>query len=85
MSGLASRIETAVEDATQLNQGSLYPALVRLEQRGWIKGAGRTTETHREASDHEITRVGLRAFGELTATWERSVELVARLLSSEAD
>ena len=83
--GIASRIESVVDGAIRLNQGSLYPALIRLEQRGWIRGTWRTTETHREARYYEITRAGLRAFAEQTARWERSVELVARLLAGEAD
>ena len=83
--GIASRVESVVEGAIRLNQGSLYPALIRLEQRGWIQGTWRTTETHREARYYEITRAGRRAFAEQSARWERSVDLVARLLAREAD
>src|SRR6187200_1769164 len=58
---LASRLEQVAEHPLMLNQGTLYPALVRLEQRGWIKGAWRQTETRREAKYYTITAAGRRA------------------------
>jgi DNA-binding PadR family transcriptional regulator len=68
-----------------LNQGTLYPALVRLEQKGWVKGTWQTTENGREAKYYAITRAGTRAFAEQAAWWERSAGLVNRLLTSEGD
>src|ERR671923_990893 len=59
--GLASRLEQVAEHPLMLNQGTLYPALVRLEQKGWIKGAWQRTETNREAKYYSLTRAGRRA------------------------
>lgn len=83
--GIAARIEQVANEALRLNQGTLYPALVRLEQKGWIKGTWQTTENGREAKYYAITREGGRALAEQAARWERSAGLVNRLLTSEAD
>lgn len=82
--GIASRLEQISEDALRLNQGTLYPALVRLEQRGWIKGAWRTTENNREAKYYSLTRAGRRALGEETARWHEVAELVDKVLAAGA-
>ena len=58
---LASRLEQVAEHPLMLNQGTLYPALVRLEQRGWIKGTWRQTESRRDAKYYAITPAGRRA------------------------
>ena len=68
----------------RLNQGTLYPALVRLEQRGWIKGSWQTTENNREARYYVITRAGARALADQIDRWQRSAGLVNRLLADEA-
>lgn len=83
--GIAARIEQVAEQAIRLNQGTLYPALVRLEQKGWIKGAWQMTENNREAKYYTITRSGVRALSEQAAWWQRSAGLVNRLLTSEAE
>ena len=83
--GIAARIEQVAEQAIRLNQGTLYPALVRLEQKGWIKGAWRTTENNRDAKYYAITRAGTRALAEQAAWWERSAGLVNRLLADGSD
>jgi transcriptional regulator len=83
--GIAARIEQVAEQAIRLNQGTLYPALVRLEQKGWIKGAWRTTENNRDAKYYAITRAGTRALAEQAAWWERSAGLVNRLLAGGTD
>ena len=83
--GIAARIEQVAEQAIRLNQGTLYPALVRLEQKGWVKGTWQTTENNREAKFYAITRSGTRALAEQAAWWQRSAGLVNRLLTSEAD
>lgn len=67
----------------RLNQGSLYPALVRLEQKGWIKGAWRTTENNREARYYIITKAGAREIEAQVDRWQRSTGLVNRLLASD--
>ena len=59
--GLASRLEQVAEHPLMLNQGTLYPALVRLEQKGWIKGTWQRTESNREAKYYAITKAGTRA------------------------
>src|SRR4030095_9281749 len=59
--GLASRLEQVAEHPLTLNQGTLYPALVRLEQKGWIKGTWQRTESNREAKYYAITKAGTRA------------------------
>ena len=67
-----------------LNQGTLYPALVRLEQKGWIKGAWQTTENNREAKFYTITRAGTRALEKQTARWRRLAGLVEKLLLNDS-
>ena len=80
---LASRLEQVADHPLTLNQGTLYPALVRLEQRGWIKGDWRRTETNREAKYYTITRSGLRAVGHQAERWRRLSGLVNKLLLDE--
>ena len=79
--GLAARLEQVAEPSLTLNQGTLYPALVRLEQRGWIKGTWQRTESHREAKYYRITRSGLRALHRRAESWRRLAGLVDLLLS----
>jgi PadR family transcriptional regulator, regulatory protein PadR len=83
--GIAARIEQVAEQAIRLNQGTLYPALVRLEQKGWIKGSWRTTENNREAKYYAVTRAGTRALADEAAWWLRSASLVNRLLTDGAE
>ena len=82
--GLAARLEQVAEHPLMLNQGTLYPALVRLEQKGWIKGAWQRTESHREAKYYSITRAGARALGKQTERWRRLAGLVDKLLINES-
>lgn len=81
---LAARLEQVASDPLVLNQGTLYVALVRLEQKGWIKGAWGTTENNREAKFYTITRNGLRALDVHTARWRRLAGLMNRLLLDES-
>jgi PadR family transcriptional regulator, regulatory protein PadR len=78
--GLASRLEQIGDHPLLLNQGTLYPALVRLEQKGWISGSWQRTETNREAKYYTITKSGTRALGEQEEKWRRLSSLVNRLL-----
>ena len=82
--GLAARLEQVAEHPLLLNQGTLYPALVRLEQKGWIKGAWQRTETNREAKYYAITKAGTRALGKQTERWRRLAGLVDKLLINES-
>ena len=82
--GLAARLEQVAEPSLTLNQGTLYPALVRLEQKGWIKGAWQRTESNREAKYYSLTRAGRRAVQEQTERWRRLAGLVEKLLLNES-
>src|SRR6185295_11392435 len=82
--GLASRLEQMADHPLLLNQGTLYPALVRLEQKGWIKGNWQKTENNRDAKYYAITTAGLRALEKETERWKRLAGLVDRLLIDEA-
>ena len=82
--GLAARLEQVAEPSLTLNQGTLYPALVRLEQKGWIKGVWQRTESNREAKYYSITRAGGRALQKQTERWRRLAGLVDKLLLDEA-
>jgi PadR family transcriptional regulator len=81
--GLASRLEQVADHPFSLNQGTLYPALVRLEQRGWIKGNWRKTESNRDAKYYAITAAGRRAVDEQAERWRRLSGLVNKLLLDE--
>jgi len=82
--GLAARLEQVADHPLMLNQGTLYPALVRLEQKGWIKGAWQTTENSREAKYYAITKAGMRALDKEIERWRRLAGLVDRLLMNES-
>ena len=82
--GLAARLEQVAQPSLTLNQGTLYPALVRLEQRGWIKGAWQRTETNREAKYYSITKAGGRALHQQAERWRRLAGLVEKLLLGES-
>src|SRR6201987_143801 len=81
---IASRLEQVSDRLLNLNQGTLYPALVRLEQYGWIKGTWGRTESNREAKYYVITKAVQKALGEETQTWRRMSALVERLLLEES-
>jgi PadR family transcriptional regulator PadR len=82
--GLTHRIEQLSQDALQVGQGSIYPALVRLEQRGWIDTDWRTTENNRRAKYYRLTAAGRRAFGSEVASWNRFVSAVSLVLAAES-
>jgi transcriptional regulator len=81
--GLAARLAQVSDHPLSLNQGTLYPALVRLEQKGWIKGTWQTTESNREAKYYAITKSGARALEQQTEKWRRLAGLVDKLLLDE--
>ena len=80
---IAARLEQVSGDALRLNQGTLYPALVRLEQQGWIKGSWRKTEKNRDAKFYAITKPGQKALGEETERWRRLSGLLEKLLCEQ--
>ena len=77
---LATRLAQVSDHPLSLNQGTLYPALVRLEQKGWIKGKWQKTESNREAKFYAITKSGERGLVEQTERWRRLAGLVDKLL-----
>ena len=77
---LATRLAQVSDHPLSLNQGTLYPALVRLEQKGWIKGTWQKTETNRDAKYYAITRAGVRELTRQTERWRRLAGLVDKLL-----
>jgi len=81
---LATRLEQVSDHPFTINQGTLYPALVRLEQKGWIKGEWRTTEHNREAKYYRISKAGGRALEQQTERWRRLASLVDKLLLGES-
>jgi PadR family transcriptional regulator PadR len=81
--GIANRLQQVSDDTLNLNQGTIYPALVRLEQYGWTRGAWGKTENNREAKYYTITRAGLKALEEETARWRQMSGVVERLLAEE--
>ena len=80
---IATRIEQISEELICLNQGTLYPALVRLEQQGWIKGTWGRTEKNREAKYYAITKAGQKALDTETQRWRRMAGLMDKLLCEE--
>jgi len=79
---IATRLEQVSGDLLHLNQGTLYPALVRLEQQGRIKGIWGKTESNREARFYAITKAGQKALAQETLRWRRITGLVEKLLSA---
>lgn len=80
--GIARRIQQVSEDMLQLNQGTLYPALVRLEQRGWIRSKWGFSENNRRARFYSLTKSGKKRLALEAQNWERMSALIARLLRS---
>lgn len=80
--GLTHRIQELSKDALRVGQGSIYPALVRLEQRGLIDTSWRTTENSRQAKYYRITTAGRRAMGEELASWRRFVSVMDLVLDA---
>ena len=78
--GIANRVEQVAENLLSLKQGSLYPALVRLEQNGWIRATWRKTENNRDAKYYSLSKAGERALEKETERWRRSAGLVEKLL-----
>ena len=81
---IATRLQQLSGDLLQLNQGTLYPALVRLDQQGRIKGTWGKTESNREAKFYAITKAGQKALAEETLRWRRMSGLVEKLLTEGA-
>ena len=78
--GIALRIEQVSEDLLQLNQGTLYPALLRLEQRGWIASRWGVSENNRKAKYYSLTRAGRKQLAEEAESWARMSAMINRVL-----
>ena len=79
--GIARRIEQVSGNTVSLNQGTIYPALLRLEQRGWVKSEWGISETGRRAKFYSLTRVGRKQIEQETENWERIAATMARFLA----
>jgi transcriptional regulator len=80
---IARRIEQVSGELLRLNQGTLYPALLRLQQRGWISGKWGTSENNRRARFYAITRAGRKQLASEAADWERMAAIITRLLQTQ--
>lgn len=80
--GIAQRLQQVSREAVQINQGSLYPALHRLEQKGWLKAEWRESETGREAKFYSLTRAGQKQLAVEKESWDRLATAV-RLIFEE--
>jgi PadR family transcriptional regulator PadR len=78
--GIVRAIQTRSGDTLLVDHGSLYPALQRLEQRGWIKGAWGTSDNKRRARFYTLTAAGRKQFAIETSRWNRLVESIARVM-----
>jgi transcriptional regulator len=79
--GIARRIEQVSDNGLSLNQGTIYPALLRLEQRGWIKAEWGLSESNRRARFYSLTRTGRKQIEKETENWERIAATMARFLA----
>ncbi len=80
--GIANRIQQLSEDVLAVNQGSLYPALHRLEEKGWIAAEWGNSENNRRARFYTLTRAGRRQLADETQSWERFSAAVGRVLAA---
>ncbi|HEU0090768.1 MAG TPA: PadR family transcriptional regulator [Vicinamibacteria bacterium] len=80
--GIAQRIQQVSQDVLRVNQGSLYPALHRLEEEGWIAAEWGSSENNRKAKFYRLTRTGQRQLEAETENWKRLAEAVGRVLQT---
>ena len=78
--GIALRIQQVSKDLLQLNQGTLYPALLRLEQRGWLTSKWGVSENNRKAKFYSLTRAGRKQLEEEAESWDRMSAMINRVL-----
>ena len=80
--GIAQRIQQVSDDLLQLNQGTLYPALLRLEQRAWVAAKWGVSDNNRRAKFYSLTRSGKKQLAEETASWDRMSAVINRVLGA---
>lgn len=78
--GIARRIEQISEEALQLNQGTIYASLVRLQQKGWIKGEWGASDNNRKAKFYSLTRAGRKQLSAESENWKRMASVIGRVL-----
>jgi PadR family transcriptional regulator PadR len=83
--GIARRIEQMSGAALELNQGTLYPALVRLEQRGWIRSSWGVSANNRRARFYSLTKTGRKQLAVETESWERMASVITRMLQGSGE
>lgn len=83
--GIARRIEQVSGDEVLLNQGTIYAALIRLQQRGWIDAEWGTSDNNRKAKFYSITRAGRKQLAADTAYWQRLTSVMTRVLAMSAE
>ena len=81
--GISQRIQQISEDVLRVNQGSLYPALHRLESAGWIDAEWGASDNNRQAKFYRLTRTGQKQLREEAQQWERMADAVARIMAAE--
>jgi len=79
--GIARRLEQVSENLLEMNQGTLYPALLRLQQRGWINSKWGASENNRRARFYSLTKAGRKQLAAEEENWERTAALMARVLA----
>jgi PadR family transcriptional regulator PadR len=82
--GISQRIQQISDNVLRVNQGSLYPALQRLDTAGWIASEWGASENNRQAKFYRLTKTGARQLKDETAQWERMTVAVQRILETEA-
>ena len=82
--GIAQRMQQVSEDVLRLNQGTLYPALLRLEQRGWISSRWGISENNRNAKFYSLTRTGRRQLRDEAAGWNQMAAVINRVLKASS-
>ena len=80
--GIAQRIHRAVDDLIRIEDGSLYPALYRMEERGWVKSEWGVSENNRRAKFYRLTRTGRKQLDGERANWERISQAITRILQT---
>lgn len=82
--GIARRIEQVAQGMLALNQGTIYPALLRLEQKGWISSKWGTSDNNRRARFYDITRAGKKQLAVETESWARTVAIMSKMLEEQS-
>jgi PadR family transcriptional regulator, regulatory protein PadR len=82
--GIARWIQQTTDDVLQVEEGSLYPSLYRMENKGWVKSDWRITENNRRAKYYRLTAAGRRQLADQTASWETFVRAMAKVLRASA-